>query len=274
MKLFVIDAGNAYIKMEVFEGEKTAGFWQLETSKDLNEEKIISEIERNFSEFGISKHKFRGVVFGCVVPEVTQLIQNALSKTIKSKHLINVTSQTKTGLYIPSDNKRIGADRIADMVGAAKIYGAPLVVVSLGTATVFTVLGQDMNVLGGQIVAGGDLALHALLRRSSNISNILTLPPEITDKVKIIPTNIIIGRNTEENIMAGSFWGLASQVEGISTLIKKELMQKDIISGDIKIIVTGGLSNIFKDFRFSNVDYIDPHLTRKGLRIIGEMNFM
>jgi len=272
MKIFVVDAGNSYIKMEVFEGKESIGMWQFETSIDINEEGIITEIENNFLKFGISKSNFKGIVACSVVPEIKSIIQKSITKILKNKQLINVSSQTKTGLIIPDENKRIGADRIADVVGAARIYGAPAVVVNMGTATVFTVLDEDMRILGGQIIAGGDISLQALLKRSTNISKIMTVSNNITNKIKPVATDIIIGKNTEENIRSGSFWGLASQVEGISSLIRKELTRRGTSDEKLKVIATGGLSNIYRDFKFSNVDYIDADLTRKGLRIIGEMN--
>ncbi|MGE5328144.1 MAG: type III pantothenate kinase [Deltaproteobacteria bacterium] len=272
MKVFVIDAGNSYIKMEAYEGEESLGMWQFETSEDINEETMIAEIENNFSKLGILKNNFNGIVTCSVVPEITSIIQKSLSKVFKNKPVINVTSHTNTGLIIPNENKRIGADRIADMVGAARIYTAPAVVVNMGTATVFTVLDDNMRILGGQIIAGGDIALQALLKRSTNIFKIMTVSDNIITRIKPVATDVIIGRNTEENIISGAFWGLASQVEGISSIIKKELIKIGISQNKIKIIVTGGLSNIYKDFKFVNVDYIDPDLTRKGLRIIGEMN--
>ncbi|MGE5474003.1 MAG: type III pantothenate kinase [Ignavibacteriales bacterium] len=272
MKIFVIDAGNSFVKMEVFEGDKSIGMWQFETSKHLTKEKLIEQIEDNFNAHKISKNNFRGIVCCSVVPEITTIIQKALSETLSNKPLINVSSKTNTGLIISDENKRIGADRIADMVGAAKIYGAPAVVINMGTATVFTVLDEDMRILGGQIIAGGDLALQALLKRSTNISRIMTVSDSITTRIRTRATDIIIGRNTEENILAGSFWGLASQVEGISSIIKKDLVKRGLSPDKIKIIATGGLANVFKEFKFSNVNYIDCDLTRKGLRFIGEMN--
>lgn len=272
MKIFVIDAGNSFIKMEVFEGEDSVGMWQLETSIHLNKEVLIEQIENNFSLYGISKKNFKGIVCCSVVPEITSVIQKALGEVLNNRPIINVSSKTKTGLIICDENKRIGADRIADMVGAANIYGAPAVVINMGTATVFTVVDEDMRILGGQIIAGGDLALQALLKRSTNISNIMTISDNIVTRIKTIYTDIIIGENTEENILSGSFWGLASQVEGISSIIKKELVKRGVLPDKIKIIATGSLSNVFKNFKFSNVNFIDSGLTRKGLRLIGEMN--
>lgn len=273
MRIFVVDVGNSFIKMQAFESEISIGMWQFETYGNLSEENIIEEIESNFLQLKITKNNFKGIVLCSVVPEITPIVHKALNKFFKNKYILNVTSQTKTGLSILDENSRIGADRIANMVGAAKIYGAPAIVVSMGTATVFTAMDDNMRVLGGQIIAGGDLSLQSLLKRSTNISKILTVSDEVIARIKTTPTDIIIGKNTEENIRAGSFWGLASQVEGISSLIKRELVKRIGTSSNIKVIATGGLSNLFKDFKFSNVDFVDPDLTRKGLRIIGEMNF-
>ena len=58
----------------------------------------------------------------------------------------------KTGMPILYDNpKEVGADRIANAVGAHDLYGGPTVVVDFGTGNNFDVISADGEFLGGAI---------------------------------------------------------------------------------------------------------------------------
>lgn len=49
----------------------------------------------------------------------------------------------KTGLKMNfSDPTAVGADRVAEMVGAKSTYGAPALVIDLGTSTTFELLDE------------------------------------------------------------------------------------------------------------------------------------
>ena len=74
------------------------------------------------------------------------------------------------------------------------------------------------------------------------------------------PPNVI-GKNTNECIRSGFYYGFLGQMEGIIRRMKAELGEA------AKVIATGGLANrIAKDSEL--VDAIDPELMLKGLQII------
>ena len=55
----------------------------------------------------------------------------------------------KSGMPILYDNpKEVGADRIANAVGAYDLFGGPCVVVDLGTATTFDAISESGRVPG------------------------------------------------------------------------------------------------------------------------------
>ena len=56
---------------------------------------------------------------------------------------------TKSGMPILYDNpKEVGADRIADAVGAYDLYGGPCIVVDMGTATTVEAISAKGEYLG------------------------------------------------------------------------------------------------------------------------------
>ena len=67
------------------------------------------------------------------------------------------------GMPILYDNpNEVGADRIANAVGAFDLYGGPSIVIDFGTATTFDAMSAKGEYLGGAISPGIDISLDAL----------------------------------------------------------------------------------------------------------------
>ena len=65
----------------------------------------------------------------------------------------------RTGMPILYDNpKEVGADRIANAVGAYDLYGGPTIIVDFGTATTFDAVSAKGEYLGGAIAPGVEIA--------------------------------------------------------------------------------------------------------------------
>src|SRR5205814_787090 len=69
----------------------------------------------------------------------------------------------RTGMPILYDNpKEVGADRIANAVGAFDLYGGPSIVVDFGTATTIEAVSANGEYLGGAIFPGIEISLDPL----------------------------------------------------------------------------------------------------------------
>ena len=68
----------------------------------------------------------------------------------------------------------------------------------------------------------------------------------------------IIGKNTQNAVRSGFYWGYQGLIENMINLIEKKYKK------NFKIIFTGGLSHLFKDTIKKNIK-IDRDLTIKGL---------
>ena len=111
----------------------------------------------------------------------------------------------KTGMPILYDNpKEVGADRIADAVGAFDLYGGPTIVVDFGTATTFDAISAKGEYLGGAILPGIEISLDALFGRAAALR-----------RVELVEPRSVIGKNTVESIQSGAVYGFAAQVDGI-----------------------------------------------------------
>ncbi|GBE03920.1 type III pantothenate kinase [bacterium BMS3Abin09] len=195
-----------------------------------------------------------GAVICSVVPEVTALFTGAIRKTFGIESL-NVDHEIKTGLKFRIKNPgELGPDRIANAVAAHRLYEGSLIVVDFGTATTFCVVTEKGEYKGGAIMPGLVLTANSLAAATAKL-------PRVELKC---PTRVL-GRDTNENILAGVFYGHVGAVERIISGIKKE------IGGELTVVATGGLSGLVAP-HLKVIDHLNPLLTLEGLRFIYELN--
>ncbi|HDN95418.1 MAG TPA: type III pantothenate kinase [Nitrospirae bacterium] len=195
-----------------------------------------------------------GAVICSVVPEVTALFTGAIRKTFGIESL-NVDHEIKTGLKFRTKNPgELGPDRIANAVAAHRLYEGSLIVVDFGTATTFCVVTEKGEYKGGAIMPGLVLTANSLAAATAKL-------PRVELKC---PTRVL-GRDTNENILAGVFYGHVGAVERIISGIKKE------IGGELTVVATGGLSGLVAP-HLKVIDHLNPLLTLEGLRFIYELN--
>ncbi len=71
----------------------------------------------------------------------------------------------------------------------------------------------------------------------------------------------VIGRNTEDQMLIGVFWGYVAMMEGMVARMKAE------IGRPAKVVATGGLAILFDDAT-EIFDHVDADLTLDGLAIL------
>ena len=188
------------------------------------------------------------------VPAVTTQLRRMANRWFSDLEVTVLGPGTKSGMPILYDNPReVGADRIADAVGAYDLYGGALVVVDLGTATVFDVVSAKGEYLGGAIAPGVAISLEALYAHASALRS-----------VELVRPRSAIGRSTAESIQSGVLYGFAGQVDGVVERIKEEL-------GEAIVVATGGLAGLIAPYA-KTVQHVEPWLTLHGLRIVHERN--
>lgn len=238
-------------------GNTTVTFGLIDCGKVTASETMmtdISEIEVNYREKIIGLldgRKIDGAVISSVVPLMTGLISSIIISGYSVRPLI-VNHRSAAGIKVMTDEpEAVGSDRIADAVGAVYEYGAPLVVIDMGTATTVSVVNEDREFVGGMILPGVRTALDSLIKNTAQLPQIkLGTPPES-----------IIGRNTADSIESGIIYGTASCIDGICARLSAEL------GFEPKIIATGG--NAGKIVPFCRCKMIlDKLLLLKGLNVI------
>ena len=143
----------------------------------------------------------------------------------------------------------VGADLVAAAIGGRARYGAPLIVVSFGTATTFGRSRAAGAYLGVAIAPGIAISIDALVGRTAKLPQVALEAPERA-----------IGRDTSDALQAGIVYGFAGQTEAIVARIRAE------IGVDAKVVATGGLAEVVAR-QTKVVDAVDPHLSLLGLAL-------
>ena len=177
------------------------------------------------------KKNFKNVeklLFSSVVPDKYEVIKKFFKiKTKKNSFEIKELNLNKI-INIKVNKKQIGSDRLANAIGVFK-KDKNYIIIDFGTATTFDVVKSN-NYIGGVIAPGVQTSLNNLSSKASLIPNI---------KLKKIKK--ILGKNTNNSVISGFYWGYIGLINKIIFLIKRETKI------NFKIIVTGGLAHIFKN---------------------------
>lgn len=252
--LLALDIGNTSIHIGLFEGETLAAQWRIgvETEK-LPDEYGVLLLTLLFTR-RLGPGDIHACIIGCDVPPLIPTFEQVCRKYFNLEPLV-VGHGLRTGVRILYDNpKQLGADRIVDAVAAIRQYGAPVIVVDFGTATVFDAVNEHGDYLGGAIAPGIGIASEALFSRAAMLYRVqLERPPAA------------IGKNTIHAMQAGIMFGYVGLVEGLVARFKEEL------SGSPKVVATGGWARQIAA-ETQCIDVVDPDLTLTGLRLIYELN--
>ncbi len=264
--LLTIDIGNTAVTIGVFrDGTDANGASPAERLATTL--RVATDSRRLADEYGIllkNLLEFRGIAatdisaasICSVVPPLTGLFED-LCRRFFGVTPLQVTSQIDLGMPVRYDNPRdVGADRIVDAVAAVRLYGAPVIVVDLGTATVFDAVSRDKEYLGGAIAPGINLSADALYYNTSQLR-----------RVELVAPQEAVGRNTTTSLQSGIVLGYAGLVTAMVERFKAE------IGADARVVGTGGLVTVISDHA-PVFDDINQELTLVGLDIIYRMNMV
>lgn len=253
--LLVVDVGNTNITLGVFDEDRLLGTFRMTTKQPRTSDEYGITLKNLVESHGAKAEEITDVIIASVVPDVMHSLGSAIIKYFGIKPMI-VSAGIKTGIRIVTENpKQVGADRIVDAVAAYSIYGGPVIVIDFGTATTYDIVGPDATFEGAVIAPGIRTSAQALWGHASMLPAIDIRKPDT-----------IIAKETISSMQAGIVFGQIGQVEYIVKKIKEE-------SGyaDAKVVASGGLGNIIAK-ETDCIDYYDPQLTLKGLKIIYEKN--
>lgn len=251
--LLAIDIGNTNITLGVFDCDALSATWRLSTERSKTSDEYSATLMQMLQLRDMAAQQIDAVALCSVVPPLTPTFVD-LCKTHFGVEPLVVGAGTKTGVRILYDNPRdVGADRIVDAAAALRLYGGPVIVVDIGTATVFDAVTANGDYLGGAIAPGMVIASDALFSSTSQLR-----------RVELVAPATAIGRNTIHAIQSGVVLGYADLVRGMVARFDDEL------GGGAKVVATGGLAHIL-EAEAGVFDDINPDLTLMGLMLIQGM---
>jgi type III pantothenate kinase len=203
---------------------------------------------------GLDTRDIKEVALCSVVPPLTSIYEEMFKSYFSISPLV-VAAGIKTGVRICMDNpKEVGADRIVDTVAAHHLYGGPVIIVDLGTATTFDTISEEGDYLGGAIAPGMLTAAEAMFQRAAMLPH-----------VELARPSHVIGTNTIDAMKSGIVFGYVTLVEGMVARIQRELGTKT------KVIATGGYAELIaKETKV--IDEVNLNLTLIGLMLVYQMN--
>ncbi len=252
--ILAIDIGNTNIVIGCLDDEKVYFVERVSTDPSKTELEYVVQFHALLEIYRIDREEITGAIIASVVPPLNNIMMAAIRKAFRTEPLL-VGPGVKTGLNILMDNPAsVGADLIVNAVAGLKYYGAPLIMIDMGTATTISVVDDKKNYIGGMIIPGVRVSLDALVGRTSQLPRISLEAPKK-----------LIGKNTIDCMKSGVVIAQAAMLDGMIQRIWEDMGEK------VPVVATGGLSGSIVPHCKVEIQY-DNELTLKGLGEIYRKN--
>jgi len=239
----LIDISNSFVKLAFATTQKIGKPARLQTGK------LTAAALRRI----LRRHKVGTIVVSSVVPKKNKAITAAAGST--RVLFLNPKLDLGVGIDYPTP-RSIGADRLANAVAVAQLYGSPAIVVDFGTAVTFDVVSAAGNYVGGVIAPGLEVMTNYLYQRTALLPKLtLSEPPRA------------IGKTTRDAMMSGAVFGYRGLVREILARLTAENFRKR----KPRLVATGGYAQLIAR-KLPEIEAVHPNLTLEGLRIVANRN--
>ena len=254
--LLAVDVGNTNVVFALFEGREIKARWRIATDPRRTGDEYATWLTQLLELEGFERGDVTGIIVSTVVPRALHNLEVLAEKYFKVTPLIAGQGAAEWGMAIDVDEPRsLGADRAVNAIAAHARYPGDLIVVDFGTATTLDAIDFNGAYKGGLIAPGINLSLDALVGNTAKLPRIAIESPR---------SDSVIGRNTEDQMLIGVFWGYVAMIEGLVERMKRD------IGRPVTVVATGGLADLF-DEHTDAFDAIEPDLTIQGLNLLYEM---
>ncbi|WP_199119114.1 type III pantothenate kinase [Pedobacter sp. ASV28] len=239
MHNLVIDIGNTYSKLAVFDQKELIYFEQL------------GKIDQPYLIEIIAKYKIENATISSVSDNISEIEHLLKEKLNYTRFTTAITSGVKNNYKSP---ETLGLDRWAKVIAAHYLYrGINCLMIDAGTCITYDILNAQNEYFGGSISLGLNMRFKALNHYTER------LPLVQWDKSE---EEIPLGADTETSIKNGVLRGALNEVEGFIQQANRE-------NKDLKVILTGGdavfLNKQLKNSIFAAQIIHEPYLVLKGL---------
>ncbi len=238
----VIDVGNTFVKLAVFNGDDVLVYKDVVNYADV----IVSTRAVNNAYTSINR---------AIISSVSNFSESDLQE-LKSMFKLLVLDNT---VKIPFNNKyetpnTLGVDRIALVCAAHYLYPKrDVLVIDAGTCITYDFLTYTNNYLGGAISPGLRMRYKSLNSFTANLPLLETSMP-----------NNIIGTSTNKAINSGVVYGVLSEIDGVIARYKLNYSH-------LTVILTGGDCNFLSKQLKSSI-FVNSNFLLEGLNFILKYN--
>lgn len=256
--LLAIDAGNTNTVFAIIDGNELRCQWRTATNAARTADEYAVWLTQLLALENVKVQEVNEAIISTVVPQALFDLRKLCRNYFCCEPLV-VGSGVNLGISVLlTRSAEVGADRLVNAVAAGDLYGGPLIVIDLGTATTFDIVDSKGDYRGGVIAPGVNLSLGALHMAAANLPHIaVERPPQI------------IGDGTLEAMQSGIYWGYISLIEGVVSRIQGEFFEVDATS--MKVVATGGLAPLFAGGT-EVIENVDLDLTIRGLQLLNSRN--
>lgn len=252
--ILAIDVGNTNVVVGCIENGDILSIDRLQTRPGATETEYVIRLRDVLDYHGIAPDAFEGAIIASVVPPVTDALAAAV-KSITGLDCIVIGPDTRTDMPVLLDDPgTLAGDLVVGSVAAIACYGAPAIIMDLGTATTIVVIDKDGCYRGGAIIPGVKLSYGALASGTSLLPSISITPPE-----KVIATN------TVDAMRSGAVFSTAAAIDGMIDRMQEELGYA------CRLVATGGLASSITPYCRHAIT-CDDDLLLKGLWTLYQKN--
>jgi type III pantothenate kinase len=239
----LIDVSNSFVKLAPATTTKIGKPIRLPTSKLTIA--AVKEILR--------RHQAGSIIVSSVVPKKNRAIKAGAG----SARVLFLSPKLDLGVGIDyPEPQSIGADRLANAVAVAHLYGTPAIVVDFGTAVTFDVVSAKGDYVGGVIAPGLEAMTSYLYQRTALLPKLTLQEPRRA-----------IGKTTRNAMMSGAVFGY----RGLVREIIERLCAENFPRSKPRVVATGGYAQLIAR-KLPQIQAVHPNLTLEGLRIVANRN--
>ena len=290
MHTLIVDNSNTRTKLALADGDCLTSWRAIIPTPEISQQSIAD---------ALGELSWDASIISSVVPDKAATLASHLGS--KPCHQLNHLSKLPIGINYPQP-EQIGADRLANAVGAFAQYGSPCIVLDFGTAVTFDVIAaaddyqrsqpsaddpkevqaqsddpkevqaQSDDPKGVEAQSDDPKGVHAPSYQGGVIApGLASMTEGLANRTALLPhitlqePNYVIGKSTEQAMMVGAIYGYRGLVREILNNLSKEFSSKPLViatGGDAPLITRG----------LSEIDHLVPDLTLDGLRIIANLN--
>ena len=245
--LLAIDVGNTHSVFGLWTGFEWKPVYRFSTPNLGTEDEIFARL-KSLEDADFQLSKITKLAIASVNPMVDGDLERLGTECLKVPvvHLRSKREGVMPVLYEPAD--AVGADRIANALGALALFAPPMIIVDFGTATTFDCIDAQGAYMGGAILPGPDTLMDSLTSKTAKLPRVPLETPERA-----------IGRSTKESLQSGLVIGYSGSISHILTSILLEMP-------GARCLCTGGLAPAIQKLVPEIGEYF-PNLTLDGMRI-------